>query len=339
MIDLFSGIGGFHLAADWVWGDNLEVVAHCEIASFPQKVLKKHWPDVPIVPDIRNLNGAEFGTIDLITGGFPCQPYSVAGKQGGADDDRALWPEMFRIIKEARPRWIIGENVPGIIKLALDDVLASLESEGYSTRIFNIPACAVEAPHERQRIWIIANNEGMFNKSNNPGTQERQIQKFGEHTCLSNVANAESGKNDRRESGKLAKEESGRESINATIEPCYKDAADSNEFNDDISGLRTGEIPQFKTSGIFENTVSNANNAGCKEQWRQIPNEQEHKTTERRNWWSLEPDVGRVAHWVSSRVDRLKGLGNAIVPQVAAELMSFIKTIDDNFKVQNAATD
>ena len=121
-IDLFSGIGGFALAASWVWPSH-DIVTFCEKDAYCQKVLKKHWPDVPICDDIFKMNGADYGPIDLITGGFPCQPFSCAGKQRGASDDRFLWPEMLRIIREAQPTWVVGENVPGIIGMALDQVL------------------------------------------------------------------------------------------------------------------------------------------------------------------------------------------------------------------------
>ena len=154
-LDLFSGIGGFALAASWVWPEH-EVVAFCEQDQFCQKVLSKHWPDVPVNTDIHTLRGDEFGSIDLVSGGFPCQPYSVAGKRRGAEDDRALWPEMLRIIKEAKPTWVLGENVAGIIKMELDKVLSDLESIGYETRAFVIPACAVNAPHRRDRVWVVA---------------------------------------------------------------------------------------------------------------------------------------------------------------------------------------
>ena len=147
-LDLFSGIGGFALAAQWVWGEAHEVVSFCEIDPYCQKVLKKHWPDTPIHDDITTMNGKRYaGTIDLLTGGFPCQPYSVSGKQEGAEDDRAIWPEMLRIIEECRPAWVIGENVAGIINMDLDRVLSDLESKGYTTETYCIPACATGALH------------------------------------------------------------------------------------------------------------------------------------------------------------------------------------------------
>lgn len=161
-LSLFTGIGGLDLAAEWA---GFETVGQCEWADYPTKVLEKHWPNVPRWRDIRELTGGSFfertgcGTVDLISGGFPCQPFSFAGKRRGSGDDRYLWPEMLRVIKELRPRWVIGENVAGIVNMALDTVLSDLESIGYTTGEFIIPACAVDAPHRRDRCAIVANND------------------------------------------------------------------------------------------------------------------------------------------------------------------------------------
>ena len=153
-LDLFSGIGGFALAAKWA---GIETVAFCEIDDFACKVLNKNFPDVPVHRDIRELDGSLYAGIDLITGGYPCQPFSTAGKRKGADDPRHLWPDMFRVIRQARPAWVVCENVEGHVTNGLDSVCDDLESEGYEVRPFIIPACAVESPHIRNRVWIIAN--------------------------------------------------------------------------------------------------------------------------------------------------------------------------------------
>lgn len=153
MLDLFSGIGGFSLAGHWA---GFRTVGFVEIDPFCQKVLARHWPEVPIHDDIRTLDGHAFGGVAVVTGGTPCQPFSVAGKRGGQKDDRHLWPEMARVVSEARPRWVVGENTPGIIDLALDDCLADLESLGYEAWTVVLPACAVGARHRRDRVWIIA---------------------------------------------------------------------------------------------------------------------------------------------------------------------------------------
>ena len=130
-------------------------VAQVEIDEWCQKVLKKHWPNVPKFGDIRHVGKHNLPSADAIVGGFPCQPHSVAGKRKGAADDRNLWPEYLRIIKELKPRWVIGENVPGIITTYLDTVLSDLESENYEIATFNLPACGFDAPHRRERIFVV----------------------------------------------------------------------------------------------------------------------------------------------------------------------------------------
>ena len=160
MLSLFSGIGGIDLAAKWA---GIETVAFCEIEPFCQKVLKKHWPNVPIFEDVKKLGkealeDARIGRVDIVAGGYPCQPYSLAGERKGHEDDRALWPEMFRIISEVRPDWVIGENVAGHVSLGLDNTLSDLEGIGYSCQTFIIPARAVGAVHSRERIFIVANS-------------------------------------------------------------------------------------------------------------------------------------------------------------------------------------
>lgn len=154
VLDLFSGIGGFSLGLERTGG--FETVAFCEYEPFPRAVLAKHWPDVPCFPDVRELKGSDIdGPVDVICGGYPCQPFSTAGQRRGKEDDRHLWPEFSRLVAELRPAWVIGENVAGHISMGLDDVLSDLEGQGYACRAFVIPACAVGAPHRRDRVWIV----------------------------------------------------------------------------------------------------------------------------------------------------------------------------------------
>ena len=178
-LSLFTGIGGLDIAAE---AAGFRTVGQCEWADYQTKVLERHWPDVPRWRDVRTLTKESFyektglRTVDVISGGFPCQPFSVAGKRGGKEDDRWLWPEMFRVIKELQPTWVIGENVPGILHLALDTVLADLESAGYTPVSFIVPACGVDAPHRRDRVFIVAYAESklptgrLFGREKNAGT-------------------------------------------------------------------------------------------------------------------------------------------------------------------------
>lgn len=155
---LFSGIGGFDLAAQWMGWEN---VFHCEWNEFGQKILKHYWPNAISYTDITKTDFTiHANTIDILTGGFPCQPFSLAGKAKGKEDDRYLWPEMLRAIREIRPTWVVGENVYGIIGngrgLVFEEIKTSLEAEGFSVLPTILPACAVNADHKRERVWIIA---------------------------------------------------------------------------------------------------------------------------------------------------------------------------------------
>jgi len=190
-VDLFSGISPFAIAAQECWGEEYVNLGHSEIEKFPCKVYHKHFPESKCLGDITKIDWSEYaGRVDLLTGGFPCQPFSVAGKRKGKEDDRWLWPEMLRAIREVRPSWIIGENVGGFVQMVqfdrilevdnegnalgkigdvvhrvgrfvADEALEALEAEGYTVEPFIIPACAVNAPHRRDRIWIIAFNDSI----------------------------------------------------------------------------------------------------------------------------------------------------------------------------------
>jgi len=172
---LFSGIGGFDLAAQWMGWDN---VFHCEINEFCQKILKKNFPHVKQYGDIKQFDASPYrGTIDIISGGFPCQPYSSAGKRKGKEDARHLWPEMLRVIREVQPSYVVGENVRGLISwnggMVFDEVQADLEAEGFTVLPFLLPAAGIDAPHRRDRIWFVA-----YSHSNDAGRR-----KYGQSGC------------------------------------------------------------------------------------------------------------------------------------------------------------
>lgn len=180
-LSLFSGIGGLDLAAEWA---GIQTVGQCEWAEYPTKVLEKHWPDVPRWKDIRTLTGESFyertgrRTVDIISGGFPCQPHSVIGKRLAENDERHLWPEFIRVIREIQPRYVIGENVNGILSTIHESVCTDMEKENYEVRTYSIPDCAVGAHHERYRVCIIgiSKSESRFQadqKANSEGAQRK----------------------------------------------------------------------------------------------------------------------------------------------------------------------
>lgn len=259
-LSLFSGIGGLDIAAEWA---GFETVGQCEWADYPTKVLEKHWPDVPRWRDIHTLTKGDFyvrtglRTVDVISGGFPCQPFSTAGKRRGKADDRYLWPEMLRVVRELRPDWVVGENVAGLVSLALDQVLSDLESVGYTCQTFIIPACAVDAPHRRDRCAIVAYANS--SRRLHMGVCE-QTEKSGQSTQL---------------------------------ESC-------------------------KCSSFVSNTT-------CRRLEKQTGSKKQHTKC---GWWEAEPNVGRVADGIPNWVDRLKCLGNAVVPQ------QFYPIFDEIAKIQ-----
>ena len=174
-LDLFSGIGGFALACKWV---GIETIGFVEIDKFCQQVLNKNFPNISIVGDIKDVKEDTFSRpVDIITGGFPCQPFSTAGKRRGSEDDRYLWPAMLNVIKEYKPTWILGENVTGIITMAFHQVLSDLENIGYETQAFIIPACAVDAMHKRDRVWFISHTQqnGSIMHNGTLGNQKTEI--------------------------------------------------------------------------------------------------------------------------------------------------------------------
>ena len=208
LLDLFSGIGGFSYGLEKT---GFQTVAFCEMDKYCKLVLQKHWKGTKIYSDVKEItkerleaDGVELP--EIITGGFPCQPFSIAGKQKGTNDDRHLWPEMFRIIKELKPRWVIGENVRGIVNIqdgvVFETVCTDLESEGYEVQAFNIPAAGVGAPHRRERIWIVANSRRTLRQGsgirekNEDETRKEDADQYQRSSSSPepNVANASAGR-------------------------------------------------------------------------------------------------------------------------------------------------
>jgi DNA (cytosine-5)-methyltransferase 1 len=304
-LDLFSGIGGFALAAQRVWGPEHEVVAFAELDPYCRAVLRKHWPDVRIYDDVRYLKNRYYENIDLLTGGFPCQPFSAAGQQRGEDDNRYLWPEMLRVIERYRPRWVLGENVPGIIDMALDQVLTDLENAGYEARPIGIPACGVDAPHRRERIWIIAHGDG----DGRSGIL-RETGQGKKGAQLGEDLNGQSPGDGRKGTAREDVADAQGEQRNGGLQTRRRregypdrrgDVPDPDKINGYLGGH--GAEPLFK---------------------RESPALQQCQP------WPPEPGVGRVVDGFPGRMDRLRAFGNSIVPGVAEGILGYMKIIDDS---------
>lgn len=325
-LSLFTGIGGLDLAAE---AAGMTTVGQCEWADYPTKVLEKHWPDVPRWRDIRTLTGDDFyaktglRTVDVISGGFPCQPFSVAGKQKGKGDDRYLWPEMLRVITELGPRWVVGENVPGILRIAASDVVADLERLGYHVVVFAFEAAAVGAYHRRERVAFVAHADSDSCRSRGAESAGQ----FGEARATdgrSDVANSDSGTvwNDGPDKRKTVGKE--HSSDHAGHAGGTQDVA--NTQSDGLQGDRPYRQQVCRASasqGEVAGCGSVCHTAGKRlqepEQKPRCAGDRESAATEwtcvtSTSGWPAEPDVVRVAHGIPNRVDRLKCLGNAVVP-------------------------
>ena len=318
---LFSGIGGFDLAAEWMGWEN---IFHCEWNPFGQKVLKYYWPDATSYNDITKTDFTiHRGTIDILTGGFPCQPYSTAGKRLGKEDERHLWPEMLRAIREISPCYVVGENVSGLVSwsggMVFNEVQADMEAEGYEVLPFLLPACGVNAPHKRERVWFIAhaNNSGTNNRSRNNAEwsaqnerRERQSQSEFRKNCINGITTnttpqrKRSGANepgeDETSRQQLERAESGRNNNN--------DGISRNGSNSKCQGLqgRRRERQRFE-QGYWSN-------------WPQA----EPSICSGNDGLSIELDGITFSKW---REESIKAFGNAIVPQVALQIFKAIESM------------
>lgn len=273
-IDLCSGIGGF--AYGFELAGLSKPVMFCDIEPYCRKILRKHWPDVPIAEDVKELANDPDGLIPdtdprrtIITAGYPCQPFSVAGARRGTEDDRHIWPHILSIVQGKRPSWCVFENVYGHVSMGLDEVLSDLEREGYAARSFIVPACGVDAPHRRDRLWIIARNVGDTERSRQPGNDRWQSTQEPKNGCA-DVAHADSEPREAQHSGCLLAEQN-------------KERTPRGHTNGGVQGDR---------------------------------------------FWLPEPRICRVSHGVPNRVDRLRGLGNAIVPQIAMQIGKTIREVE-----------
>ena len=391
-LSLFAGIGGIDLGLEAT--GYFETVQFVEYDPYCQHILKRHWPDVPVWGDVKTFDPDSCGEIDCIVGGYPCQPFSVAGKQKGTQDDRHLWPRMFEIIKHKRPSLILCENVSGHIVLGLDEVLLDLEGEGYSTRAFVIPASAVDANHKRERVWIVAYSnsrryrikekkvfsgrntfvdgstdvantkrmgwEQRAEKSREPKREEPSDQSNNssqgctESKPSKNVANTQSFGSDGREHQHDTEENREKGAIGSKVR---RESSTENVPNTQGEGLegqridretsRDKEPRKFDAqSGKANVSDTNSQRGFSRKAGQQAAEDvgQQSRSEERRKGsierrlggvvdgvpsWLDEPNIPRVTTNQTGRVQRLKMLGNAVVPQVVYQLGLAMKELWD----------
>lgn len=294
---LFSGIGGFELAAQWMGWKN---AFHCEIDPFARQILQYYWPKSKSYEDIKQTDFTIWrGKINILTGGFPCQPYSSAGKRKGTEDDRHLWPEMLRAIREIAPGIVVGENVHGLISwnggVVFEEVQADLEAEGYEVQPLLLPAAGVGAPHRRNRIWFVAYSYGKRNGQEHEFSAGGQVFENG------------------IKRGRIT--------------------SDTDQLNGNLSGFHSGKLSQQQEAGLREDNVTNTN--GRRLEGKQ--NKAKGKFAVDRSDWSQFPTQPPICSgddgipsgldgitFSSWRNESLKGYGNAIVPQVAYEIFQSI---------------
>ncbi len=348
---LFSGIGGFDLAAEWMGWEN---VFHCEWNDFGQRILKHYWPRAKSYGDITKTDFTIWrGRIDILTGGFPCQPYSQAGKRRGKDDDRHLWPEMLRAVREIEPTWIVGENVRGLVNwnggMVFDEVQSDLETKGYEVLPLLLPACAVNAPHRRDRIWFVAHSDGPIEENGQRKDLEtkREIRRdekgdvSGELFGNGAASHAQGVGSSRGSTKSNGKEENA--SLRTDIQ-CQSERFGLQRTFTNSKGIRSGGLSERKEENDPINGINgkNGNVAHTRSGGRIQDNEQQQtkESEHARTGWERFPTQSPVCSrndGLSERLDRItfpkwrsesiKGAGNAIVPQVAFEIFKAIETM------------
>jgi DNA (cytosine-5)-methyltransferase 1 len=359
LLDLFSGIGGFSLGMEAT--NRIKTIAFVEKDKFCQKVLNKNFKNIPIEEDIRNVKGSNY-TADIVSGGFPCQPFSVAGKRKGKDDDRYLWDETIRVVAETKPKWFVGENVEGIINISngtvLQQIQQDLEKEGFQVQCLVIPASGVGAWHQRKRVWIIGCNVSNSNSNRNTNEIERsngekeKVQR--EHrqkdsstwefirTNSNDVPNTNSGnveagcKRQRR-----IRQESERERSSSNTANICQTLSNSNIKG--LQGLNNKQQPSKQEQRQFTNqdneNVRNTESSRLKSSSdRQGEGKFWGTSTPRiqcqTSWWEAQSKLCGIPYGLSARLDkdrtnRIKALGNSIVPLIAYEIGKAIISAED----------
>jgi DNA (cytosine-5)-methyltransferase 1 len=302
---LFSGIGGFDLASEWMGWEN---VFHCEWNEFGKKVLHHYWPNAESFDDITKTDFTKYANkIDILTGGFPCQPYSQAGQRKGKEDERHLWPQMLRAIREISPRFVVGENVRGLTNwnggMVFEEVCAELESYGYQVAPVIIPACAVNAPHKRERIWFVAYSESV-RRNRGGGRCGEDIEKNENGICEYRSKRGEMG----------AKSERHSQERNATNSECVR--LEYCTTPGQISGKEKNANGERHKSTL----LTQANDYGYKSSWDNFPTQSPICGGD--DGLPTELDGITFSKW---RNESIKAYGNAVCPQIVLEIFKAIQ--------------
>lgn len=335
---LFSGIGGFDLAAEWMGWEN---VFHCEWNEFGQKVLKHYWPKAISYEDITKTDfSIHRGNIDILTGGFPCQPYSSAGKRLGKEDERHLWPQMLRAIREIKPRWVVGENVYGLVNwsngLVFHEVQADLEAEGYEVQSYLLPAVSVNAPHRRDRIWFVAH-----------------CNRNGQHISHSkHEINASEGRFDaQRDSEQSNGDGDAADTMQVRLQQC-EDGREMAGGQSKVCGAGSKSANGTETDGEVRNVADTNSKRMEGEATNRIMERERPFISNFQNgrYWENFPSVSPVCFRDDGFSDRLDGItfpkwrnesikagGNAIVPQVVYQIFKAIEQYEILNNVHNPA--
>jgi len=364
LLDLFSGIGGFSLGFEKT--GSFETIAFCEKDEFCKKVLRKHWNHIRIYDEIRNLNGKEIKA-DVVTGGFPCQPFSVAGKRKGTDDDRYLWDETLRVIAETKPTWFVGENVEGIVNISegkvLQQIQKDLESEGFQVQCLIIPASGVGAWHQRKRVWIIAysDNNGLHRPKRNAtiksGNEPKDRLSIRDDKDVSNSSSQRPSTQSVGDNRELEKESKGEKETRNKSSLCASSSSSdvpnserlrNGRRSSEECGIEERKLQQSeqKRSSLRSEaercgsqTISNSNSKRLEMRYKE--NSTLYRKDKRRyfselsserekeSWWQTQSELCGVPNGISyeldkDRANRIKALGNSIVPEIAYEIAKAI---------------
>ena len=345
LLDLFSGIGGFSLGLEST--GYFETIAFVEKDKFCQQVLKKNFKDIPIESEVRDVKGERYAA-DIITGGFPCQPFSVAGKRRGTDDDRYLWDETIRIIRECKARWFIGENVEGIINIqdgmVLRQVQDDLEKEGFQVQCLVIPASSIGAWHQRKRVWILAyskHNGSHRSKGNETIESSNQSKEWLFIRDDQDVSNTNTGFSVRENEEVQAR--------GNTINDGSKDVPNTNSFGHRVwsskgcTNERWSFLPREQEGREMGSETSrcDVDVSNTNEQRTQVQIKRKHTSikmsgsSSQKTWWQTQSSLCRVPNGLSyeldkDRTNRIKSLGNSIVPLIARELGLAIMKVEQD---------